>query len=233
MLPQLINDGEQKGPMSYRVSAILGAAVSLFLANGASAQTTQRPLSDFVVPSAASNTLYYFFDGEDSTAPYLVYADFFGKYAAITPDALIRGTITETALADGRARVHVQLRARDVYADARSAGFAARVLGHSVAEVVGGAETALADVQFSIDFINVAPGAPLPAYSTLVGQNTFERLLLVINAAGPLRAAFGVAEGTPGAVHVTMRGLLTVPGLPNNGEADAWPAEKVIIKALN
>jgi hypothetical protein len=51
---------------------------------------------------------------------------------------------------------------------------------------------------------------------------------VVLNAAGPLTEAFGVPEGTPGALHWGKPGLLSSPANANadNGAASSFPNDQ-------
>jgi hypothetical protein len=53
-------------------------------------------------------------------------------------------------------------------------------------------------------------------------------------ASGPLRAGFGVPEGTPGRLEVTQTGLIGTAAIASPRSRvgfDAFPAEHVIIRA--
>jgi hypothetical protein len=53
-------------------------------------------------------------------------------------------------------------------------------------------------------------------------------------ASGPLRAGFGVPEGSPGRLEVTQTGLIGTASFVNPHSrvaVDAYPAEKIIIRA--
>jgi hypothetical protein len=85
-------------------------------------------------------------------------------------------------------------------------------------------------MRLTVDFINTAPGAPLPNFRTLVfnpGQGQeLQKITFISTAKGPLRAAFDVPTGTPGMAHTTQRGLFDVPG-QGNGVDDNFPAEHI------
>lgn len=149
----------------------------------------------------------------------------------------ITGSVSENALPDGGAQVRVVLHS----ANALTRGLNANgqvIFGYSRGEVARGATPVLGDVQVQVAFRNTSPGAPLPDLAQLMdcpepGQS-LEVLSLRARASGPLRAAFGVPEGTPGRLEVTQTGLIGTSGIANPRSAvgrDAFPAEHVNIKA--
>jgi hypothetical protein len=84
------------------------------------------------------------------------------------------------------------------------------LFGHRAPDVLAGADAALGDSLFQISFINTAPGAPLPDLMQLFfapapGQQ-LHQYVFHASASGTLRAAFGVADGTPGKVSVAQTG---------------------------
>jgi hypothetical protein len=153
------------------------------------------------------------------------------------------GTITERPLADGRAAVQVRLHTHDALAWVIAAdeqgnldfGSGTLLFGHRAPEALEGAEPALVESFFHVRFINTAPGAPLPDLLQLFfapepGQEaTF--LSFHAHGGGPLRAAFGVPDGTPGRLTVTQTGLFKFQTLPP-GSDDNFPAERVELHAV-
>jgi hypothetical protein len=84
---------------------------------------------------------------------------------------------------------------------------------------------------FSVSFKNTAPGAPLPDLvnafilgNTAPGQE-LRTLAFRSDGDGPLHAAFGVAEGTPGHLTVSQTGIL-MTGF-HGATSDAFPVERV------
>jgi hypothetical protein len=77
---------------------------------------------------------------------------------------------------------------------------------------VGGFQPpSLGDALIQVKLKNTAPGAPLPDLNQLQacpepGQ-AWDVISLRARASGPLRAEFGVPEGTPGRLEVTQTGL--------------------------
>ena len=74
------------------------------------------------------------------------------------------GEVTEEELADGRANVHVVLHTDNALTWVTDGGDFNNPLlfGYRAPDVCNGAEPALGRITFIIDFINTAPGAPLP-----------------------------------------------------------------------
>ncbi|HEY0461791.1 MAG TPA: hypothetical protein VGC97_21850 [Pyrinomonadaceae bacterium] len=159
-------------------------------------------------------------------------ADYSGKIAscitshggpAFNPE--FSGTVTERDLPDGTAEILVIHHFAGTYAVARDntqGGIA--TLGYGAAELFGHPElqSGLANGMMQVKFINPYPGAPLPDAASINLLSISAR----IRGEGPLRAAFGVTEGTPGKFLVSQTGLFNNPG-QGNGVADGFPAELV------
>jgi hypothetical protein len=200
-------------------------------AHTASAQTTQRPLSDWLAPNLAEPILEIWFEPGN---PDFAFVDYFGRMATnngLSLGSSFDGTVTERARKDGRADVHVVLHSRNVLAYAYDTAHANKIVfGHTGAQIAGGADAALADVLLTVDFINSAPGAPLPSLSRLSffpsANYTLTKTNLVTSADGTFRAAYGVADGTVGKMQITQRGIYDSPGLANN-HPDLFPAEHI------
>jgi hypothetical protein len=158
------------------------------------------------------------------------------------------GTVTERPLADGRAQVKVSLHTSnaniwvielDLSGDvlAQIAGTAPTLFGHRPVDVLAGAGQALADSLLEVTFVNSAPGAPLPDLIQLANfpdtlpNVTLQTLKFVAHATGPLTAAFGVAEGTPGRCTIVQTGHIVHAG---QGKAleDAYPAEMINLQIV-
>lgn len=114
------------------------------------------------------------------------------------------GKVTEKALPNGQAQVQVVLNTKNALTRVHAGqDFTGDILfGHLSLEVMGGAEPGLCNSTFKLKFLNTAPGAPLPDFIQLLffpepGQEVTQ-INLKCNAKGPLRAAFGVPDGTPG-----------------------------------
>ena len=140
----------------------------------------------------------------------------------------IVGTITERALDDGTAEVHVVLHADNAFAIGRDLLTNTILFGHSVPQILGGADVAIGHCDFEATFINSSPGAPLPNLAT--ANVNFKNLFFRGSAEGTLRAAFGVPDGTPGRGHVVQNGLFNASG--NGATADGFPAELITFKVV-
>jgi hypothetical protein len=148
-------------------------------------------------------------------------------------DTTFSGTVTETALADGRAAVHVVLHTENALTWVTDGGDFNNPLlfGHRAPDVCQGAEPALGAITFIIDFINSAPGAPLPdlfeiAFGASPPGTEFPFFLSTrARAEGPLRPAFGVEDGTPGRFNTTQNGLFMTGA--GGATADGFPVERI------
>ena len=200
----------------------------------ASAQSSQRPIQDWVAPNVSAPGILWFDAGAPQPSP-RIYFDFFGSsntLCGLNLGTQFDGTITETPLANGRARVLVLLQSSNVLTYATVSG--SEIFGHFPYQVAGGADAALGTTRLAVDFENRAPGAPLPSlnalsFDTLNPNFKLGKVGLVADAEGTLREAFGIPEGTPGTAHTAQRGLYNVPGLQLEGH-DLFPAEKVEIQ---
>jgi hypothetical protein len=213
-------------PTCRRTIAVCLAMVLVTFAASTSFAATQRPIQQFV---AAQTSQFFWFDPETGNSIFLDYAGRTNSQFQLGLGTTTDGTITERALPDGRARVHVVLHTRNAFTTGGFNFSSTGVFGHTVGQVLLGADAALGDSVMTVDFINTAPGAAMPniiqlTFNPQPGQ-VLEKLLFVVNATGTLRAAFGVPDGTPGSAHTTQRGLFTVPG--EGIPADRYPTEKV------
>jgi hypothetical protein len=147
------------------------------------------------------------------------------------------GTVRERPLRDGRAEVKVNLHTKNALSWANDCcDFAAGVLlfGSRATDVLAGSAPALGECFLDFVFINTAPGAPLPdllqvAFLPEPGQE-LRTLSFRGTASGPLHAAFGVAEGTPGRLVITQTGIFFTSF--QGATADGFPAERVDLHAL-
>ena len=222
----------------FRISSLIGA-VTLAVTFGAAApraDTTQRPIQDWITPNLSAGSIYWY-DG-DHPQTGAIFIDYFGSNNAaysLNLGTSIDGTVVEIAQPDGTAQVHVVMHTQNTLTWAYSEGLTALIFGHAPVQVKHGSDPALGETLVTVDFMNSAPGAPLPSLfnlSFLASPNyKLQKLSIVANATGTLRSAFGVPDGTPGAAHTTQRGLFNVPGQSNNGN-DAFPAEKVDIHEI-
>jgi|SRR5215471_10200827 len=214
----------------------------------ASAQTTQRPITDFI----DSQGTFCFPDGSGGCQIFVPpvknfvgwtdAADFLAisvDYAGLAKDELggtlgttFSGTVSERTLADGRAQIDVNLRTSNALAwvipfDPTSTenqfGNNKLIFGARVPDIIAGAEPALADSSFSIEFTNPAPGLPLPDLNQLLFAPEDGQELLSVRFEATANGTF--ADGATGKVHVIERGIF------DNGfhgaVADGFPAERI------
>jgi hypothetical protein len=159
----------------------------------------------------------------------------------------VSGSVTEIPLADGRALVYVNTRAKNALTTVwgpTDVDFPGPLLfGRSAAEVAAGATGyALGENNMEIKFINTAPGDPLPnqviLFGNLPGILPGQELIswrYTARAQGELRAAFGVPDGTRGRFMTSQTGLLDMP--PHAGDTcfglpDVFPVETMFLQAL-
>jgi hypothetical protein len=212
------------------LSAALLALSSLTPAVHAQSGTVQRPISDFLSqqgtycvanPTPPPACLLF----NPPSLNFLGWGDLpFDKCAAVDYAGLTNstyggifgtetsGTVVERPLRDGRAEVTVTLHTAKaltfVVADCSDFANGQLLFGHRATDVLAGADAALADSFLEITFTNSAPGAPLPDFFQLYFFPSAEQHLhqgvFTAQAKGTLRSAFGVPDGTPGALTVTQ-----------------------------
>lgn len=215
--------------------AFLSMSVGLALA-----QTRHRPISDFIstqIQAAAWG---------DADTTYAVFFDYAGTYnasliAAGYPDlgTIFLGDISEAVMPDGRTHVSIVLHTQNAVTFGYSVNSLAALLGFRKGEILGGASPVLGDGTLTVDFAHaVPPGGPLPDFVPLCFYPTPDqqvmRMSFTANVKGPLRAAFGVPEGTPGMVQTTQV-ILTTPGkgkplVLNSGSPSDWVKIRVVRK---
>ena len=151
----------------------------------------------------------------------------------------VNGSVSESSAPGGLAKVDVLIHAsnaliRGFEFDAN--GNTVPLFGHLYFEVAEGAPPTLGDAFVELAFTNTAPGAPLPDINQLnfcpePGQ-VAKTLLVHAHASGPLRAGFGVPDGTPGRLELTVTGPIgaSTHANPNSKVFNMFPAEHVIIQ---
>ena|SRR5579864_6696294 len=212
------------------LSAALLALSALTPAVHAQSGTIQRPISDFLsrqgtfcVPNPTPPPACLLFDPPSPN--FVGWGDLLSDkcaavdYAGLTNSTYGRifgtetsGTVVERPLPDGRAEVTVTLHTTKAltFVIAGCSDFAKGTLlfGHRATDVLAGGDAAFADSFLQISFTNSAPGAPLPDFFQLYlfpapGQQLHDSVFTA-QAKGTLRSAFGVPDGTPGAVTVAQ-----------------------------
>ncbi len=185
---------------------------------------TTRPLSDFF---KGQTFLWFWQNGDNPVYLYYVdYANFYTTYLGLP--TTYTGSITETPLSDGTAEVVVDIQSDNAFTSVRQFTPAGFVMGASVADVHNKiAPALLGSFHLKWDFINTAPGAPIPVLSsTGTVKNTIQASVW-----GPLSALAGLGpDGTPGHGWMNQIGLLTKV----NGEPaiDGYTAEFVKVQAV-
>jgi hypothetical protein len=204
----------------------------------------QRPITDFTSQQSFPFSGVEWFDPNTG---FILRIDLLGQFDQVffggALGTTVDGSISEASLPDGRAEVQVILHTSKALVRAfefdPSIDDLVTIFGYNTAEVLGGAPPTLADSVFQLRFKNTKPGAPLPDLAQLIsapepGQE-LEVLSIRARASGPLRAAFGVPEGTPGRLEMTQTGLIAtaLKANPNSRVAlDAYPAEHIDIKPV-
>jgi hypothetical protein len=216
----------------------LAAVAALTIVNPSAAQTTNRPLSDFL--NAQGTTSNFFppipdyvgwVDNPNTTFALVDYAGLAAKYLAAhggpSLGTTITGGVTETRLADGRYEVTVTANAQnalawaspypgDITTDPTVFGSRANAIAANPALPV-----ALVSSQLKVTFITTAAGAPIPDLTGPVPYN-LKSIKFSANGPGPV----------PGGA--TARLTVIQSGLFNTGfhgaTADGFPAEKITIK---
>jgi hypothetical protein len=209
----------------------------------------QRPLSDFLSAQGTTNLFFPPFPdyiGWANNNPQTRFAliDYTGLAAAYLAanggpsiDTQVTGDVSERALSDGRAEVTVNLFTTNAIAWAVGVADITGPLlyGYRPADLLTdpSLQPALSRVEMHVVFTNDAVGAPLPdlVNAFILGNATAGQSLTTLSfrssGNGPLRAAFGVADGTPGRLDVSQSGILHASG--QGATADGFPAEVVNI----
>ena len=201
--------------------------------------TRQRPFSEWLAAQGGTvsgincgSTVFAWLTPDFAT---FARADYSGKIGeCITSNggplfnSEFSGTVTERDLPDGTAEilvVHHFTNTHVVVRDNTQPGVPApALLGFNAAELAGHPEltSAVGSGILQVRFIIPYPGAALPDLATVNVLSLSARF----QGSGPLRAAFGVEEGTPGRALVNQTGLFNIPG-QGNGVADSYPAELI------
>jgi hypothetical protein len=213
----------------------LGTAGLLAPISVSAGATTSRSIQDFIAvqgttcfPDAAGNCIlftppvqnYVFWsNGLTDRVGAVDYAGLEAAYLAAHGGPLLgttfSGTVSERALADGRAEVRVVLHTHDAVSRAWRGSDNTPLFGYSAPEILSGARPAMGDSLLELTYINPTPGMPLAdlgqlGFAPLPGQQVV-LLHFSATAAGGLRSGFGVREGTPGQMHVNQVGLIGKP----------------------
>jgi hypothetical protein len=155
------------------------------------------------------------------------YAGFLGEFGTV-----VTGTVSETEQKDGRALVMVNFDTTNAFSWVVSGSNTATgtvLLGNRLDAVQAGAEPALGNSSFRINFVNSAMGDPLPDLVQMLtfpanGAASLRSFTFTASIAGELHEAFGVAEGTPG------QGSVTMLNLQMNGPGPTIPVDNIMVE---
>jgi hypothetical protein len=224
----------------------------------------QRPLSDFLntqgsvinfVPPVPDYLGWSTsFNEPDVRFALIDYAGIAAKWiednAGLSLGTSINGSVSERRLSDGRAEITILLHTKNALIWAMSIDPAnccdfvntPLLFGYRAQDLVANPtlQPALAECQFQFVFKNSAPGAPIPDLvdafifgNTAPGQELVSYSLKA-NGDGPLRAEFGVPDGTRGRIIVTQIGLLfrglSSPDQWRGARSDGFPVEKIELR---
>ncbi|MAE66247.1 MAG: hypothetical protein CMJ18_18405 [Phycisphaeraceae bacterium] len=168
---------------------------------------------------------------------------------AETIGTTFRGSVTERPLADGRAEIHIRLHTNDALswvADGNDFGGGNLLMGARGGDLLNPDGTlnlddaAFGDSTLHAVIVNAKVGDPLPDLMGLIfdlfvnpqpGEvREIRKISFHASASGPLRAAFGVEEGTPGRLTVGQTNVDS-EGM-GKGVEDGFPAELVKLRAV-
>ncbi len=226
-------------------SAAFALAVCVCSAS-AFATTTHRPISDFISTQGTfcvdppTCTLFVppapnFVAFTDTVHDLGISFDYAGLSDIPLDGALgttFDGTISERTVADGSVIITIHLHTSNalVYvipfdpnsSDSNQFGNNPLIFGTRTADVLAGAQPALGDSSFDLQFTNSAPGLPIPDFEQLLFAPAPGQNLLSATFEGSASGTFA-ATGKPGKVHVIEKGIF------HNGfhgaVADGFPAE--------
>jgi hypothetical protein len=237
-------------PKLARLARHVAAAAFALLVSIASASafatTTHRPISEFI---AAQGT-FCVDDGAGGCTSFVPPAPNFVAftdtvhnrgisfdYAGLSDQPLagalgttFTGNISERTVADGSVIITIHLHTSnalvyvipfDPTSSENQFGENPLIFGTRVSDVLAGAEPALGDSNFDLQFTNAAPGLPIPDFEQLLFAPGPGQALLSATFNGTANGHF--ANGSPGKVHVIERAIL------DNGfhgaVGDGFPAE--------
>jgi len=251
---------------------LMPMVVLMTITGACQAQSNRRPLSDFLSAQGATTCFtppapaqLGWGTGSNKTngvanltPPRFTLVDYTGLEAKFLLDnyginlgTTVAGTVMERALADGHALVTVDLHTRNAMGWALNTtptsdinldplAFGARVL-----DIVGGAAPALGDVHFHVEFVNSAPGAPLPdlvavnaagcaePFPIPLSWSDIQFIAIEASIKGTLHALSGFPEGSSGMLAVKQTGLLGIP--PQSFPKPRWdqyPVESIDFKPI-
>jgi hypothetical protein len=193
-----------------------------------------RPFSDFVAAQGGS-----YFAWEDNPVTQFAVVDYLGLTNAnvvsnggTDAGTQVTGSVMERPLADGRAEVTVTIHTTNALTYVLAEPSGNLTFGYTGGELIAdhSLAPAVSDANLKFVFTNTAPGDPLPSMITLAfgtplpGQAQLQ-VKVASSGFGPLRAASGSPEGTPGRCGVVQTGLYITSGM--GATADAFPVENI------
>ena len=241
------------------IGRLAGIALFLLALGGVAfvpnAMAAARPLSDFLNTQGTTSLFvppvpdYIGWCGEDAHPPIrfalVDYAGLAAKWLTTNGGpslgTVVTGDVNERALPDGRAQVTVNLSASNALTWAvdcsGDVGSDPLLFGYRAQDLLADRtlKPGLSSLSMQVVFTNTAPGAPLPdlVNAFILGNAAPGQQLLTLSfhsdGFGPLRSAFGVADGTRGEVVVTQTGNFKTSG-HGMGVTDGFPAETVSVK---
>ncbi len=218
---------------SVALSLIAAAAIGTNAA--AAGPVQQRPIEDFVMAQGSLNpfAILAWTDPEEQLFTVFDYAGTLDAFftlltgGAVSFGTEMTGSVTERALPDGRALVHVRLKTTNAWSFAVDFTFTfpdGVVFGQDPFNTLMGAEpNGLGTSHLHLRFINTAPGAPLPdLLLLLMAPEPGQQLLFaqfVATAEGPLDDGIAMTplDGTLGCLHTTQLNPLVPDNDLNNG----------------
>jgi hypothetical protein len=187
---------------------------------------TKRPIEDFLNAQTLGDIVDWISNSSQTDPSYRTRIDFTGAIHRlfVQPNGADFGTtfsgdITERPLGDGRTEVHVVLHGRNVFFTVGTQPglfpiLSGRLAGQAVFQNL---PVDVCTTRYDLKFITTnAPGSPMPRLAPLLfntpdGWQVLQSKLTA-NGEAELRAAFGVADGTPGSFTLNMNGLIHPKG---------------------
>ena len=200
-------------------------------------QVTRIPFSDWLAAQGGALVAFQARTSSEPNAPLgnLGVVDYAGTRAAangLSYGFSANGSVTLKSNEDGTGEVEVNVDFSNAINWANDAS-GVRIFGYSPAELAAlpAATPGLASGHLQAKY--TVPDASHPALDlaavTFSGAGTLSQLKLHSSGTGPLRAGFGVADGTPGQCNEENNGLFNTNG--GGATADAFPCEKVDVRA--
>lgn len=138
----------------------------------------------------------------------------------------VTGSVTARTLDDGTAEVVASIRFSNVITVAYGPGATGKIMGYEPDELGSPDRSpALSSGHLQVTYITSNPSSPVLDLSAVLGGLGVRRIAFSATGSGPLRAAFGVLEGTPGRCVAVQTGLLDIPG--GGATGDGFPVEHV------